>query len=250
MNAIIREFRNTRHGYITINRHLHLDTLIFADDLVLLATSEDDLQRSIYNLKLIADTYHMVISTTKTKVMAFHGKEPIRSKICINDKILERVNEFTYLGFQLSFLPHLDISQKIFKFNKSVGIINNIMNPSLVQKHTRTRLYKTLARPVLCYGSEAWTLRKCDENRITASEMKFMRRTAGYTKWDHQRNEDILQELGLEPILQYIHQYQENWFLHVKRMPRSRIPRAVLNYRPSGKRSLGRPVKRWRENFL
>ena len=62
----------------------------------------------------------------------------------------------------------------------------------LVQKHTSTRLYKTLARPDLCYGSEAWTLRKVDENRITASEMKFMRRKAGYTKWDHQRNEGIL----------------------------------------------------------
>ena len=46
-----------------------------------------------------------------------------------------------------------------------------------------------------------------------------MHRIAGYTKWDHERNEDILQELGLEPVLQYIHQY-----LHVKRMPRSRIP--------------------------
>ena len=24
--------------------------------------------------------------------------------------------------------------------------------------------------------------------------MKFMRRTAGYTKWDHQRNEDLLEQ--------------------------------------------------------
>ena len=87
-------------------------------------------------------------------------------------------------------------------------------------------------------------LRKFDENRLTASEMKFMRRTAGYTKWDHQRNEYILQELGLEPILQYIHQDQDKWLHHVKRMPRSRILRAVLNYRRSETRSPGRPVKR------
>ena len=120
----------------------------------------------------------------------------------------------------------------MWKFNKSIGIIN-IIKPSLVQKHTHTRLYKTLARPVLCYGSETWTLRKNEENRITASEMKFMHWTAGYTKLNHQRNEDILQELGLETVLQYAHQYHENWFHHVKSMPRSRIPRVVLNYRPS-----------------
>ncbi|KAJ4430105.1 hypothetical protein ANN_22315 [Periplaneta americana] len=80
-----------------------------------------------------------------------------------------------------------------------MGIINTIMKPSLVQRHTRICLYKTLARPVLCYGSEEWTLREKDESRITANEMKFMRYTAGYTKWDHKRNEDVMEELQLEP---------------------------------------------------
>ncbi|KAJ4439710.1 hypothetical protein ANN_07838 [Periplaneta americana] len=37
--------------------------------------------------------------------------------------------------------------------------INIIMKPFLVQRHTRTRLYKTLTRPVLRYGSEEWTLK-------------------------------------------------------------------------------------------
>jgi hypothetical protein len=76
-----------------------------------------------------------------------------------------------------------------------MGIINNVLKPSLVQKHTRIRIYKTLARPMLCYGSEAWTIRKSDESRITACEMKFMRRTAGYTKWDLKSNEEMLKEL-------------------------------------------------------
>jgi hypothetical protein len=44
MNAITKEFRQKRHGYIAINRNLQLDTMIFADDLVLLAASEVDLQ--------------------------------------------------------------------------------------------------------------------------------------------------------------------------------------------------------------
>ena len=55
MNSIIIEFRNKRHGQIPINRNLYMDALIFADDLALFATSENDLQRSLYNLKLIAE---------------------------------------------------------------------------------------------------------------------------------------------------------------------------------------------------
>jgi hypothetical protein len=52
MNAIIKEFRQIRYGYIALNRNLQLDAMNFADDLVLLAASEDDLQHSLYNFKL------------------------------------------------------------------------------------------------------------------------------------------------------------------------------------------------------
>jgi hypothetical protein len=64
-----------------------------------------------------------------------------------------------------------------------MGIIHQISKPSLVQKHTRIKVYKTLARPILTYGSEAWSIRKSDTTRITAKEIKVLR-TAGYTKLD------------------------------------------------------------------
>ena len=35
----------------------------------------------------------------------------------------------------------------------------------------------------------------------TKAEMRFMRHTAGYTKWDHKINEDMLHELHIEPVL-------------------------------------------------
>jgi hypothetical protein len=98
----------------------------------------------------------------------------------------------------------LDLPGKIPKYSKTMGIINNVLKPSLVQKHTHIRIYKTLSRPMLCYESEAWTIRKCDESGITAYEMKFMCRTAGYTKWDLKMNEEVLKELKLEPILDKI----------------------------------------------
>lgn len=192
----------------------------------------------------------MEISTDKTKIMAFCGKYPIQSKICLDNKILERCNSFPYLGYNLSIFEELDISQKINKYTRAMGIINSVMKPSLVQKHTRIRLYNTLARPMLSYGSEAWTLRKADKSRITACEMRFMRRTAGYTKWDLKRNCEILKELKTQPVLDYIVQYQSNWKHHLERMSNSRLPKAIYDYVPHGQRSVGRPAKRWRENFV
>jgi hypothetical protein len=106
--------------------------------------------------------------------MAFYGKEPVPSKLCLNNNILERVNEFNYLGYKLSFVGELDLTGKISKYSKTMGMINNVLKPSLVQKHTRIHIYTTLAHPMLCYGSEAWTIQKSDERRITACEMKFV----------------------------------------------------------------------------
>jgi hypothetical protein len=44
----------------------------------------------------------MSISIEKTKIKAFSGKDPVRSKIFINNKIIEQVNTFNYLGCTLS----------------------------------------------------------------------------------------------------------------------------------------------------
>ncbi|KAJ4425946.1 hypothetical protein ANN_27572 [Periplaneta americana] len=128
------------------------------------------------------------------------------------------------------------ISLKIQNHNKSMGTINRVLKPSLVQRHTRIRAYKTLARPMLTYGSEAWTICKRDINRITASEMKFMIITAGYTKLDKNKTVDILQDLQISSVMDHITTYRNNWQQHLQRMDRSRIPHQILNYHPRGKR--------------
>jgi hypothetical protein len=83
--------------------------------------------------------------------------------------------------------------------------------------------------------------------RLQAVEMKFMRKTSGLTLWDHKRNEEILKNLKVEPVSKFIQNYRANWKNHIERTDSNRIPNNLLNYRPHGKRSLGRPLKRWSE---
>jgi hypothetical protein len=47
-------------------------------------------------------------------------------------------------------------------------------------KKTRINLYNTLALTVLLYGSKTWTIKARDARKITAGEMKCMRRRAEY----------------------------------------------------------------------
>jgi hypothetical protein len=46
-------------------------------------------------------------------------------------------------------------------------------------ENTTVKLYGTLPLPVLLYGSEIWNIKARDARRMSAAEMKCMRRTAG-----------------------------------------------------------------------
>jgi len=127
---------------------------------------------------------------------------------------------------------------------KIIGILNNVFRPQNPLKKTRIKLYNTLALHVFLYGSKSWTIKASDARGITAAEMKYMRRTAGYTWTDHKTNEQIAKDLKITPILDKLLEYKGSWIQHVNRMPRNRLPRVMKYYSPTGRRNHGRPLKR------
>jgi hypothetical protein len=62
---------------------------------------------------------------------------------------------------------------------KITGILNNVFRPQNTLKKTRIKLRNTLSLQMFLYGSETWTVKARNVRRITAAEMKYMRRTAG-----------------------------------------------------------------------
>jgi len=97
----------------------------------------------------------------------------------------------------------------------------------------------------LKFGSEAWVLKKREERRLEAAQMKFLRHLLGITKLDKEKNQCIREETGAQNIVKEIKQYQKKWLQHVQKMGRNRLPRQALKNRPEGRRNIGRPKKRW-----
>jgi hypothetical protein len=64
--------------------------------------------------------------------------------------------------------------------------------------------------------------------------MQFFRRTAGYTLFEHKKNEEILEELKVEPVDKKLRRCKSNWLQHVARMTNNRTTKVMLNYRPNG----------------
>jgi hypothetical protein len=62
-------------------------------------------------------------------------------------------------------------------------------------------------------------------------------------------NDSIRRELQTDNILDKTDEYRRNWLLHPQRMPQNRIPLKSFHYSPQGKRTIGRPKTRWREQM-
>ena len=73
--------------------------------------------------------------------------------------------------------------------------------------------------------------------------MKILRPLAGYTLHEHKTNNSTRKELRTTSILDKVDEYRKKWLLHIQRMPQNRIPLKLYNYRPQGRRSIGRPKK-------
>ena len=77
----------------------------------------------------IITEYGITISVQKTKSMAFKGWDPVRTKIVVDNKIIEQINLFNYLGNMISYEGELDTDNKLNHFLKITGILNNVFRP-------------------------------------------------------------------------------------------------------------------------
>ena len=99
--------------------------------------------------------------------------------------------------------------------------------------------YVTYRKLLKKFRSDAWVLKKREEQHLEAAQMKFLRHLLGITKLDNEKNHCIREKTGAENIVKEIKQYQEKWLQHIQRMDKNRIPKQALQYKPKGRRHIG-----------
>jgi hypothetical protein len=122
--------------------------------------------------------------------MAFQEQEPVRSRIETENKIMEQLNSFNYLGNLMSYEKEMDIDNKM---NNYLKITNNKQYVYTTEtfKKTRLKLYSTLVLTRWLYSSQNWVIKARHTRRITAAEMKYIIKTAGYIWTDYKTNTEI-----------------------------------------------------------
>jgi len=121
--------------------------------------------------------------------MAMCGNHIQSVKIVINDNVIEKVTDFKYLGYRISEYKS-DLEDKLQTYDKINGAIRRRFGKQM-NKETKLKIHNITAKAALKFGSEAWVLKKSEEQRLEAAQMKFLRHLLGITKLDRENNQCI-----------------------------------------------------------
>ncbi|XP_030750618.1 uncharacterized protein LOC115878302 [Sitophilus oryzae] len=131
---------------------------------------------------------------------------------------------------------------------QAIRQLNSILWDKAVSKENKHKIYNSIVKSIISYGSEVWPLKERNLKLLEAMEMDFWRHAAGKSKLDRVRNERIQNIMGVKyRISEDIKINQLRWYGHVQRMEENRITKKLLNLTPQGKRKRGRPRRSWRE---
>ena len=250
MDRIINQVKGVGRGYRMGQTEFKI--LCYADDAVLIAESEDNLQRMLFEFNQTANKYNMSISIPKTKSMTI-SKEPIRCKLALNDQPIEQVMSFEYLGIIASSSRNTYDEVKT-QVNKAARVSGCLHHTIWKNKHmsitSKARIYRTAVRPILTYAAET----RADTNRtkraLRTTEMRALRAIAGVTLRDRQKSNEIRERCdGMPDVVRWSRGRRREWREHVDRMGNDRLAKAAYKEKPNTTRPLGRPPKRWADSW-
>jgi ribonuclease HII len=239
---------NWEENGIQINGE-YLNHLRFADDIVIISESKEQLQVMLQELATESKKRGLKLNKGKTKTMTNTNEE---LNAIVQNTTLEQVSEYIYLGHRISLQERnqeQEIKRRIIAGWKAFGRNNDIMKSNMPICLKR-KVFDQCILPAITYASETWTLTTKMENKLAAAQRNMERSMLGITMRDRKTNKWIREQTKVQDILKIIKLGKWKWAGHVARREDGRWTTAVTEWTPrNGKRSPGRPFKRWRDEI-
>ena len=228
-------FLNDIHSMFPLNckalniNSWNVNSLSFADDLVLLSETENGLRNCITTLEVYCNEWGLKVNPLKTNVLVFNksfSKNIKKLSFAIDGNPIAVTNSYCYLGIEMTntcnFTKATDILYKkalraLFSIYSSIDIHADLKNVPLFLK-----LFDSLVKPVLLYGSEIWGSHiGSGKNPIAKFINKFHRTLLGVPR--NSSNTGTLAELGCIPIEVNVHQSMIKYWFRLISLPPNRL---------------------------
>ena len=182
------------HG-IKWGRKTLLD-LDYADDLSILDESVSKMNEFLEVLRVQGATIGLKINVKKSKSLRLGIGED--EKVTLGFEKIDQVGGFTYLDstFSKDGGSSEDVKSRIAK---AQGVFSQLKK-SLENLTTKIRILEAKGMTVVKYGSEAWALRKEDENLLDVSQRNCLRIFLGTWLTDPISNSTLYEKCGSIPL--------------------------------------------------
>ena len=142
-----------------ILENVSFNCLMYADDLVLLSTTEKGLQSCLNKLSIFCDANGLTVNLKKTNIIIFSksGRKS-KTKFLFNNVEIKEVQLYKYLGILFSSSGTFsycqnDLYKRGLKANFKIGKCFGDLHQNV---DTVLHLFDHTVKPVLLYGSEIW----------------------------------------------------------------------------------------------
>lgn len=165
----------------------NIHVLLFADDIVLLANTPDQLQKKIDVLSNSFKELGIQINISKTKVMVFTKQTTTRHTYQFKwgEESLEIVNEYIYLGVQFTSRGKIEDTAERFlnKAKSAVAQIFDIGKRARIPPITmHEKLFASLAKSTLLYCSPLWAQKQQVLDKIEQIQVQYFKTLLGLPK--------------------------------------------------------------------
>lgn len=157
-----------------------LSNLRFADDIALIAKSEEELEEMIKDLEEKSTEAGMSINFKKSKKLVNETQETENQTIVENKKeersMIGSVVQATYLGQQVAFKnrTEIEVNARITKaWNKYWSLKEIFKGP--FKNEQKSEIFNMCIIPTLAYGSQTWTLTSKIENKLRVAQNSIER---------------------------------------------------------------------------
>ena len=183
INDLAEEIKTLNCGVELGNEQLAL--LLYADDVVLIAPTEESLQHMLDKLYEWCSKWRLTINKDKTKIIHFRPAAIQCTQYIFKygDLALELTDAYKYLGLWVN--KHLDLKFAINELAKSASralsaLYTKFLCVGGMDYNVFCKLYESLVEPVLFYGSGLWGL--SEHKKINTIQNKACRYFLGLGK--------------------------------------------------------------------
>lgn len=233
-------------------RHI-INNLRYADDTVLIANNQQDLQLLMDKVVNSCEEYGLKLNVKKTKYMIVSRKTVRPLSIKAYGTELERIKAITYLGCYVNenWEAEKEIRIRIEKARSTFQKMKRVLCSRSLNLNLRMRLVRCYIFSILLYGAECWTLTDTLLKKLQSFEMWVYRRMLRVSWMDKITNIEILNRLNkTTEIVRTIKTRKLEYLGHISRHPEKYgILLIILKGTLEGRRGPGRKRKSWIQNL-